>query len=94
MWITEVEGRPVTTVDDFIATLEGLHLDQVQQTECGTKIESAQDIQTARYVRITVVNKSEVMRVLSLRVDNHYWPPWELVRDPDTPNGWRSVQHI
>ncbi|PIA15825.1 Pro-apoptotic serine protease NMA111 [Coemansia reversa NRRL 1564] len=70
MWITEVEGHPVTTIDDFISTLE------------------------ARYVRITVVNKSEVMRVLSLRVDNHYWPPWELVRDPNTPSGWRSVQHI
>ncbi|KAJ2609327.1 hypothetical protein H4S08_004100 [Coemansia sp. RSA 1365] len=94
MWITEVEGHPVTTIDEFISILEGQKLNQVQQPDCGARTESARDIQTARYVRITVVNRSDVLRVLSLRVDNHYWPPWELVHDPNTPSGWRSVQHI
>ncbi|KAJ1739971.1 hypothetical protein LPJ78_000279 [Coemansia sp. RSA 989] len=90
MWITEVEGRPVTTVDDFIATLESLRLDR----EAREHASGATDIQTARYVRLTVVNKSLVSRVLSLRVDNHYWPPWELIHDPDSLSGWKSIHHF
>ncbi|KAJ2315524.1 hypothetical protein H4S02_000197 [Coemansia sp. RSA 2611] len=91
MWITEVEGRPVTTVDEFIATLEGLRLDR---TCSDSNSKQPQDVQAARYVRLTVVNKSQVSRVLSLRVDNHYWPPWELICDSDTPCGWRAIQRI
>ncbi|KAJ2824712.1 hypothetical protein IWW50_003200, partial [Coemansia erecta] len=79
MWITEVEGRPVTTVDEFVATLERLRLDRSAEA----LEHPAADIQAARYVRLTVVNKSLVSRVLSLRVDNHYWPAWELVHDPN-----------
>ncbi|KAJ2161841.1 hypothetical protein GGF46_001149 [Coemansia sp. RSA 552] len=85
MWITEVEGHAVKTVDEFVSTLEGLRLHREQPS---------QEAQAARYVRITVVNKSEVTRVLSLRVDNHYWPPWELVHDASTSRGWRSMQHF
>ncbi|KAJ2712698.1 hypothetical protein H4R19_002620 [Coemansia spiralis] len=99
MWITEVEGRPVSSVADFVVTLEGLCLDREPRSAATAAGPPAlagprSDLQSARYVRLTVVNKNEVARVLSLRVDNHYWPPWELVRDPDEPSGWRSVQHV
>ncbi|KAJ2776349.1 hypothetical protein H4R18_005714 [Coemansia javaensis] len=96
MWITEVEGRPVRTVSDFVSTIEGLRLDREGQRDKeaqGTRA-PPKDMQSARYVRLTVVNKNEVTRVLSLRVDNHYWPPWELVRDLDAPSGWRYKQSI
>ncbi|KAJ1734531.1 hypothetical protein LPJ61_001017 [Coemansia biformis] len=99
MWITEIEGRPVRTMDDFVATLEDLRLDRVPcQHPPSNDSEAAagppRDLQSTQYMRITVVNKNEITKVLSLRVDNHYWPPWELVRDLGEPSGWRSVQHI
>ncbi|KAJ1794208.1 hypothetical protein LPJ67_000900 [Coemansia sp. RSA 1938] len=90
MWITEVEGRSVATVDQFVAMLEHMRLDR----SFDSQEQSASNIQTARYVRLTVVNKALVSRVISLRVDNHYWPPWELIHDAATPCGWKSIQHI
>ncbi|KAJ2758546.1 hypothetical protein IWQ56_005974 [Coemansia nantahalensis] len=93
MWITEVEGRPVDTVADFVATLESLRLD-CEPDQATEGAGPPPGLQPARYVRVAVVNKNGVARVLSLRVDNHYWPPWELVRDPDEPSGWRSMQHL
>ncbi|KAJ1803700.1 hypothetical protein LPJ75_005801, partial [Coemansia sp. RSA 2598] len=66
MWIVEIEGRPVSTVDEFIATLQDLRL-----SSCG----SPKPAVGLHYVRVTVVNKSLATRVLSLCVDNHYWPP-------------------
>ncbi|KAJ1735416.1 hypothetical protein LPJ72_001884 [Coemansia sp. Benny D160-2] len=76
MWITEVEGIPVATVADFIATLRNI------------------GFTSSHYVRLTVVNRNEVTRMLSLRLDSHYWPSWELVRDPAAPAGWRSIHYL
>ncbi|KAJ2786901.1 hypothetical protein GGI15_001170 [Coemansia interrupta] len=84
MWIVEVDSQPVVTVDDFISTLEKLRLHRSEKE--GTV--------ASRYVRVTVVNKSLATRVLSLRVDNHYWPPWKLEQDTSSPSGWKTVSHL
>ncbi|KAJ2230991.1 hypothetical protein H4R99_003488 [Coemansia sp. RSA 1722] len=84
MWIVEVEGRPVSTLDQFVATLQELRLN------C-CKLPNSTGL---RYVRVTVVNKSLVTRVLSLRVDNHYWPPWQLELDADSPSGWKTIPQL
>ncbi|KAJ2747467.1 hypothetical protein GGI20_000456 [Coemansia sp. BCRC 34301] len=76
MWITEVENRPIKSIDDFVSILKEM------------------ENESTSYVRITVVNKTEVTRVLSLRVDAHFWPTWQLVRDPTTPTGWNSIHHL
>ncbi|KAJ2719213.1 hypothetical protein GGI07_005352 [Coemansia sp. Benny D115] len=79
MWVTEIDGRPVEDIDGFLRTLAELGLQQPP---------SADDALDARYVRITVVNKNMASRVLSLRLDNHYWPPWQLVHDLKGECGW------
>ncbi|KAJ1719999.1 hypothetical protein LPJ53_005313 [Coemansia erecta] len=84
MWVVEVDSQPVATVDDFISTLQALRL------HCSEKEGTA----ASRYVRVTVVDKSLVTRVLSLRVDNHYWPPWKLEQDASSPSGWKTVSHL
>ncbi|KAJ1962457.1 hypothetical protein GGI12_002634 [Dipsacomyces acuminosporus] len=94
MWITEIENQPVRTVDQFIGILKELNLDRHLCADNDESTASLEDMKTGRYVRITVVNRNEVTRVLSLRLDNHYWPPWQLVRDPESVSGWKSIQHI
>ncbi|KAJ1646847.1 hypothetical protein J3B02_002951 [Coemansia erecta] len=84
MWIVEIEGRKVSTVDEFIETLHELRLSRCSSLKSGG----------SRYVRVTVVNKSLVTRVLSLRVDNHYWPPWRLELDAESPGGWKTIPHL
>ncbi|KAJ1942494.1 hypothetical protein FBU59_003182, partial [Linderina macrospora] len=80
MWITEIENRPVGDLDAFIRIVKELSLD------CAAA--------NGRYVRVTVVNRNEITRVLSLRVDNHYWPPWQLLRDPAAASNWKAVFDI
>ncbi|KAJ1949059.1 hypothetical protein IWQ62_006797, partial [Dispira parvispora] len=41
------------------------------------------------FVRLTTVNRSGITRILSLRVDNHYWPAWDLKENPSTVSGWQ-----
>ncbi|KAJ2669090.1 hypothetical protein GGI25_006265 [Coemansia spiralis] len=97
MWITEVENKPVKTIDEFLATLRQLRDSWNQQTADGGSAEDGgpfQNLKNARYVRLTVVNKNEVTRMLSLRLDNHYWPPWELVCDPNTTSGWDAIHYL
>ncbi|KAJ2907270.1 hypothetical protein GGI21_003939, partial [Coemansia aciculifera] len=77
MWITEVENQPIKTIDDFIKTLK-----EMQPSSSSSTLTPGDMDTTARYVRITVVNKSEVTKVLSLRVDAHFWPAWQLVHGP------------
>lgn len=86
MWIKEVEDQPVCDLDQFVQTISQLRSSSTPQ-------DSLDDLRDARYVRLTVVNKEEVTRVLSLRVDNHYWPPWQLVRDPTaiSTSGWKRL---
>ncbi|KAJ2486640.1 hypothetical protein EV174_001013 [Coemansia sp. RSA 2320] len=91
MWITEVENHPVADLDAFCATLKTLRLDRPPDL---TPDSSLDDMVTARYVRITVVTKTDVTKVLSLRVDCHFWPVWQLVRDSESASGWTSIRHI
>ncbi|KAJ2701094.1 hypothetical protein H4218_001656 [Coemansia sp. IMI 209128] len=91
MWITEVENRAVKTIDEFVAILKEL---QLGWPESASEEPSLRDMRTARYVRITVVNKTEVTKVLSLRVDGHFWPAWQLIHDSGTATGWKSIRHL
>ncbi|KAJ2557768.1 hypothetical protein EV175_001147 [Coemansia sp. RSA 1933] len=90
MWITEVESCPVATIPDFIATLKRIR----RAREMAADSAGPEDRGPSRYVRLTVVNRNEITRMLSLRLDSHYWPPWELVMDPDAVSGWRSIHYI
>ncbi|KAJ2818660.1 hypothetical protein FBU31_005797 [Coemansia sp. 'formosensis'] len=91
MWITEVENRPITSIDDFVAILNEL---QLGWPESADEEPTLRDMRTARYVRITVVSKNDVTKVLSLRVDRHFWPAWQLVHDPTAATGWNSIHHL
>ncbi|KAJ1903302.1 hypothetical protein IWQ60_012598, partial [Tieghemiomyces parasiticus] len=42
------------------------------------------------FVRLTTINRSGVSRILSLRLDDHYWPSWELFECPNSVSGWAS----
>ncbi|KAJ2089269.1 hypothetical protein IW138_003589 [Coemansia sp. RSA 986] len=91
MWITEVESTPVSTIADFIDTLRRIR--QTREAEEATR-GSDPSASMARYVRLTVVNRNEITRMLSLRLDSHYWPPWELVLDPSAIAGWKSIHYL
>ncbi|KAJ1978381.1 hypothetical protein H4R35_001935 [Dimargaris xerosporica] len=44
------------------------------------------------YVRIKAITFDNIPMVLSLKTNHHYWPAAELVRDPTTEIGWRSIK--
>ncbi|KAJ1800610.1 hypothetical protein LPJ59_000957 [Coemansia sp. RSA 2399] len=96
MWITEVESIPVKSIADFIHTLKRIRQtkDAEDASTGGSGSGSGSSSSTSRYVRLTVVNRNEITRMLSLRLDSHYWPPWELVIDPTAIAGWRSIRYL
>ncbi|KAJ1984485.1 hypothetical protein H4R34_000632 [Dimargaris verticillata] len=40
------------------------------------------------FIRLTTINRAGISRILSLRVDDHYWPTWDLVQSPHSVSGW------
>jgi hypothetical protein len=45
------------------------------------------------YLRIKTVDLATKTKVLTIKPNQHYWPCWELVRDPAQPSGWRLLSH-
>ncbi|SAL99643.1 hypothetical protein [Absidia glauca] len=40
------------------------------------------------YIRLKTVSRNDVVRVVALKLDLHYWGSWKLARDDSTISGW------
>ncbi|PVU88340.1 hypothetical protein BB559_004866 [Furculomyces boomerangus] len=88
VWITQIEGFPVNTLSDFIKSIKSLELNKNNLDQKDDDDHPIAD--TAGYVRLNVVNKIGVSRVLSIKLDEHYWPSMELIRSDVSVSGWES----
>ncbi|WP_440876981.1 trypsin-like peptidase domain-containing protein [Thalassotalea sp. PLHSN55] len=69
--IVEIDGKPITTTADFVATVKG------------KKHQSS--------VLVKTLDFNNHPRVITLRMDNHYWPFYELKYE----NGqWQKIDHL
>lgn len=42
------------------------------------------------YIRIKTISRNEIVRVVAVKLDLHYWDSWQLVRDDKSVSGWTS----
>jgi hypothetical protein len=42
------------------------------------------------YIRIKTISRNDIVRVVALKLDLHYWTTWRLTRDDDAMSGWMA----
>ncbi|CAB4391055.1 unnamed protein product [Rhizophagus irregularis] len=82
VWITEIQGRKVSDLDSF---LEAIY---AHEKEIKEKPEENND----GYVRIKTVNNTNVTKVVTMKLDPHYWGIWQLVEDKEAKTGWKFIE--
>ncbi|KAI8089508.1 trypsin-like cysteine/serine peptidase domain-containing protein [Halteromyces radiatus] len=43
------------------------------------------------YIRIKTISRNDIVRVVALKLDLHYWNTWRLQRDDSTMSGWMAI---
>lgn len=43
------------------------------------------------YMRIKTVSRTDVTKVVAMKLDTHYWETWQLVRDDKAVSGWICI---
>ncbi|PVU89276.1 hypothetical protein BB561_005449 [Smittium simulii] len=93
VWITHVEGRPVDSIADFIDQVKDIYKRSFSCSELKNNNEQelvdseGNSIETG-YVRLNVVNKIGFSKVISIRLDEHYWPSMKLTHDNESFFNW------
>ncbi|OLY84555.1 Pro-apoptotic serine protease [Smittium mucronatum] len=86
VWITEIEGNKIYTMDDFIDRIQSLA--KRSEDYSGDKESILEGAIESGYVRLNVVNKIGVSKVISMRLDEHYWPSMCITVKDDNPFEW------
>ncbi|ORX61736.1 trypsin-like serine protease [Hesseltinella vesiculosa] len=122
VWITEIDQKPVPTLDAFLDVVTRLTND-IQSPTASTndalaalsldvpkKMGNASwllsqpsatvsnshgptDQQQKTHVRIKYVTLNNVTHVTMLRLDLHYWPTWQVVKDASHSLGWMLTSY-
>ncbi|RIA99361.1 trypsin-like cysteine/serine peptidase domain-containing protein [Glomus cerebriforme] len=81
IWIVEVQGRKVSDLDSF---LEAVHAHEKEMKE------KSED--SSEYIRIKTISRTEVTKVVAMKLDPHYWSTWQLIEDDNAITGWKCVE--
>ncbi|KAI8376036.1 uncharacterized protein BYT42DRAFT_516755 [Radiomyces spectabilis] len=41
------------------------------------------------HIRVKYITRNNITHVSALKLDRHYWPTWQIQKDPSNPLGWR-----
>ena len=44
------------------------------------------------YVRIKTVGSTNITKVITMKLDPHYWNTWKLVKDDESITGWKFIE--
>ncbi|OMJ28165.1 Pro-apoptotic serine protease [Smittium culicis] len=88
VWITEIEGFKINTMSDFINRIKSLVSKKGIETDFNHSNSSMGDAIESGYVRLNVVNKIGVSKVISIKLDEHYWPSMCLAVNENKPYEW------
>ncbi|KAI9018755.1 hypothetical protein CLU79DRAFT_837028 [Phycomyces nitens] len=109
IWITEINQRPVHTLDEFLEAVElgnqsaktepvlpaisvdSLDKDASWLLSCPEVSPRTTDKMTS-HVHVKYVSQNNGTHLVALRLDHHYWPTWQIKKDPSNPFGW-EYQH-
>ncbi|KAK3805581.1 MAG: trypsin-like cysteine/serine peptidase domain-containing protein [Benniella sp.] len=104
VWITEVDGIPVSNLDEFldaahhherkvVRSRQGSFVDaHVPQDPPSPPLGHSDDAaQSQGYVRIKIQARNGVVSVIAMKLDPIYWSTTQLLPDPDSVSGWRMV---
>ncbi|PVV05330.1 hypothetical protein BB560_000160 [Smittium megazygosporum] len=89
VWITHVEGRPVSDISSFLREIKKINKTSNKVQGLGeTDTDKEQSSIESGYTRLNVVNKVGFSKVISIKLDEHYWPSMEISRDQNSQLGW------
>ncbi|RKO89366.1 hypothetical protein BDK51DRAFT_20293, partial [Blyttiomyces helicus] len=57
-------------------------------------VDAVKGLPDNEYVRVKTISFDLVPCVLSIKVCHHYWPTAEMIRDPESDCGWRTVKLV
>ncbi|KAG0172831.1 hypothetical protein DFQ30_009503 [Apophysomyces sp. BC1015] len=107
VWITEIDQQPVHTLDAFLKAVTSSQphstknqslLSSLRGKEAAWLLatpradEVAYDTETTQHVRVKYISRNNVTHVSTIKPDRHYWPTWQIQRDPTSQHGWK-YQH-
>ncbi|KAJ1960999.1 hypothetical protein GGI12_003498 [Dipsacomyces acuminosporus] len=76
-FITHVEDMETPDLDAFIAAVRKL----------------SSNTSTSDFVCVRIVGLDRIPDVISVKINSHYWPTIELVKDISKPNGWDRIHY-
>jgi hypothetical protein len=44
------------------------------------------------YIRIKTISDTNVTKVVTMKLDPHYWGIWQLVEDKEALTGWKFIE--
>ncbi|GBC06884.1 hypothetical protein RclHR1_07110009 [Rhizophagus clarus] len=82
VWIVEIQGRKVNDIDSFLKAI------YAHEKEIKENPEEDND----GYVRIKTISDTNVTKVVTMKLDPHYWGISQLVEDKDSLTGWKYIE--
>jgi hypothetical protein len=82
VWITEIQERKVSDLDSFLKAI------RAYEKEIKEKPEDNND----GYVRIKTISDTSVTKVVTMKLDLHYWGIWQLIEDEEALTGWKFIE--
>lgn len=80
IFITEVNGVPVRTLDDFLLQLQHV---AAEASSNASATKGDKEAIEEPFVRLKIHEFDRgVEHVIALRTDTHYWPCWSILLDP------------
>ncbi|KAJ1911203.1 hypothetical protein H4219_006010 [Mycoemilia scoparia] len=86
-FVIEVDGTPVKTLDDFYKIIKAKEDNAISADKEG----DGDALTQSMHARVTLVNMQEKTSVVSVKLDEHYWPLSQMIRDDSTVCGWRTL---
>ena len=68
------------------------HVNGVKTVDLDDFLAQVKKCKDGEYVRLKTVSFDGIPCVVSIKICNHYWPTMELIKDPGSLNGWKTVK--
>ncbi|RKP34209.1 hypothetical protein BJ085DRAFT_33036 [Dimargaris cristalligena] len=72
----------------------GLEVEEEDNQEGSAKPDTKPNTSGDFFIRLTTINRSGITRILSLRIDDHYWPAWDLYECPTSLYNYLYQYHF
>ncbi|KAJ1665368.1 hypothetical protein IW140_001460 [Coemansia sp. RSA 1813] len=87
-------GSPAYTAE-MAPTSFITHVGDVETPDVDAFVAAVRSLNKAdgEHVYVRLVGMDMIPEVVSVKINTHYWPTAELIRDPSAPSGWKRISY-